>query len=499
MRIPIVPSFWFVGFSGHRRVENPEKILAILTEELRKLRQQTSSELIGISSLAIGGDHLFLRACRAESIHYELLLPFPEEEFRKDFDAEDWQAAQELSKTALTTRTQVMKGGRPESYLFCGTEIVNECDVLVVVWNGLAAAGVGGTKDIVDYARRLQRPLIWIHSETFEVRTENLSEHPFEDKITASMRKILAPAGKEEELSDSDPRSAIQRLMTKADSYATRSAPNVRRLAALIVLLNLTLVGIGSAGSIAALWPSPFSRNLGTIFNVMKFVLFIIVFGLAASNAAKVQRGYWLTCRFAAEVCRSVLATWELPIQTSLALDGGPSEFSHLLRSVCFLRSLGSKLPMVGNTDALNKYVEERIDGQIRYYNEKSAGLRPWRTALRVGFLASMIVTCILMLALILGGLLKHWIASENIYAGVATQLLSFTPLLATSALSLIYVYEIQRRLVHNIRMARLLVRYKTQIETALTAEALESHITRAEHAQLGEVQDWYYYNLYGK
>src|SRR5271155_306982 len=162
MPVSVVPSFWFIGFSGHRRLADPGKVLAALEGELRKLHEQAARQLIGLSSPAIGGDQRFLRACRTVGIPYEVRLPFPAEEFSKDFDPPDWQTALDLQKTALASREGEMKGGHPEAYLDCGLEIVDECDLLVVVWNGLKAAGVGGTEEIVDYARRLQRPLVWI-------------------------------------------------------------------------------------------------------------------------------------------------------------------------------------------------------------------------------------------------------------------------------------------------------------------------------------------------
>ncbi|MGA3170721.1 MAG: hypothetical protein ABSE62_06875 [Chthoniobacteraceae bacterium] len=506
MPVSVVPSFWFIGFSGHRRLADPDKALAALDAELRKLHGQAAAHLVGLSSLAIGGDQLFLRACRAVGIPYEVRLPFPAEEFSKDFDPPDWQAALDLRKTALASREGEMKGARPEAYLDCGLEIVDECDLLVVVWNGLKAAGVGGTGEIVDYARRLQRPLIWIHSETFEVKTENLPANPFEDKTTDSMRKCLDVDAVGEETLKVPPRAAVELLMDKADAYATRWAPQVRRLAAVMVFLNLAVTILGGAGSIVTLWHSDRTIQAETFLNVSRFILFVIVFGVAASNAARIKHGHWLTCRFTAEVCRSILATWELPVKTTLALDGGPVEFSHLLRSLGFLRSLGDRISTPGQADAVKQYLDDRIGaletqrGQIWYYHKKSVGLEPWHKRLHFAFLTSMIVSAILMAILIVSPFVKHRISHGAIYSGVATQLLSITPLLATSALSLIYVFEIQRRLVHFKRMIGLLTRYKAQIAAAAgTPSALEAHVTRCERALLGEVQDWYYYGLYGK
>ncbi len=500
MRISAVPSFWFVGFSGHRHVSDPEKVLAALSGELRKLHGQAPAQLVGIASLAIGGDQLFLRACRAEGIPYEVLLPFPAEEFKKGFDGPDWEAALELERTAVASHVGEMKETRQEGYLACGVDTVDLSDVLVVVWNGQAAAGVGGTEQIVEYARKLGKPIVWIHSETFEVKTENFSGNIFEDKITDSMRKYLDPHG--EELKEVEPRDAVQRLMRSAGNYARRSAPAVRTLAAVMIFLNLAVTGLGSAGSIVVLWPSVFSTHVQGILNISRFILFVIVFGVAASSVARTRRSNWLTTRYVAEMCRSILATWDLPERTGSAFDSGPAEFAHLNRSLYFLQSLGQKPPATPGGEAVKKYVEDRIDGphgQLEYYATKSRGLLPWKKLLNLVFGASMVATAAMMVLLLCSPFLSHWTTHKSLIVNVTTQLLSLVPMLATSAVSLIYVYEIQRRLVHNKRMIRLLNQFKAQITAAPTAASLQTDIRRCERALLGEVQDWYYYGLYGK
>jgi len=499
MRIAVVPSIWFVGFSGHRRVQDPEKILGLLTAELQKLRGQAASHLVGIASAAIGADQLFLQACRAEAIPYEVLFPFPEEEFKKDFEDADWQRTLDLCATALKVRQGDANETRPKGYLTCGVEVVDQCDVLVVVWNGLEAAGVGGTTEIVDYARRLERPLIWIHSETYEVKTENLPENPFQDKTIASMRKCLGPESAGTEPAETTPREAVERLFAKADEYATRTAPAARGMAAGMVLLNLVVSILSCASALAALGPPHSWLRTQSVLNVTRFVLFVFVFGVAASKLMKVRHSQWLICRFAAEVCRSILATWELPVEPSLTSDGGPSEFAHLLRTLSFLRSISADAPKEPDPAVLKRYVEKRIGEQIDHYRNKSAGLAPREKSLRTVFLISMILTALLMVGLMITPLLWHWVHNMGLYKNVATQLLSLTPMIATSALSLIYVYEYQRRIVQYERMIRLLTRYRAQILASPGGASLGAHITRCEHTLVGEVQDWYYYGLYGK
>ncbi len=47
-----------------------------------------------------------------------------------------------------------------------GILTADRADVMVVVWDGKPAAGFGGTGDVVDYARKFEKPLIIIDPAT---------------------------------------------------------------------------------------------------------------------------------------------------------------------------------------------------------------------------------------------------------------------------------------------------------------------------------------------
>jgi hypothetical protein len=50
-----------------------------------------------------------------------------------------------------------------EAFLAGGRRVVDACDRLVAVWDGQASRGLGGTADIVGYARAVGRPVsvVW--------------------------------------------------------------------------------------------------------------------------------------------------------------------------------------------------------------------------------------------------------------------------------------------------------------------------------------------------
>lgn len=54
-----------------------------------------------------------------------------------------------------------------------GQLLVRRADILIAVWDGLPARGMGGTADVVQEARRVGLPIIWIEKDTSEVRSIN--------------------------------------------------------------------------------------------------------------------------------------------------------------------------------------------------------------------------------------------------------------------------------------------------------------------------------------
>jgi hypothetical protein len=163
---------FLVGFTGHRRVENEEKVAPVLREVLASLRRDLGGEMIGRSSIASGGDTLFAEACLAASIKWVALLPFPEAEFKKDFNDADWDRARFLLERAQRIEVLSETAERPDGYLQCGLATVDGTDLMVALWDGQASRGPGGTAQIVEHARLVQKPLVIISSPGLEVTRE---------------------------------------------------------------------------------------------------------------------------------------------------------------------------------------------------------------------------------------------------------------------------------------------------------------------------------------
>lgn len=166
-----------VGFTGHRRVKNEKALAQILREVIASLQQDAGRDLVGRSSIASGADTLFAEACLASNMKWIALLPFPEAEFKKDFTEVDWKRARALLDRAERIEISSETAERPRGYLDCGLETVDGADLMVAVWDGEAPRGPGGTAQIVEHARSVQKPLILISPDGVKISRERFPEN----------------------------------------------------------------------------------------------------------------------------------------------------------------------------------------------------------------------------------------------------------------------------------------------------------------------------------
>ncbi len=183
-----------VGVVGHRPNRLPQdearqlQLRTILGDILENVgaaveafkRQAVQSSLYApdapvlraVSSLAEGADRLF--ADEALKRHYSLCcpMPFAQAEFEKDFDAASGVEFRALLARAAGGRVRFeMDGGRngdadpdaeAKAYAAAGRVVVNQSDLLVVVWDGGQPAGNGGTVHALREALHYNVPVVWI-------------------------------------------------------------------------------------------------------------------------------------------------------------------------------------------------------------------------------------------------------------------------------------------------------------------------------------------------
>jgi hypothetical protein len=133
-----------------------------------------------ISPLAEGADRLVARAAIEEGATLIAPLPFTRQAYVKDFD----DAASRADFFALLEQAGEIieldgrRGGDAErraAYAAVGAWVASECDILIAVWDGRKASGAGGTAEVVDRARQLGRPVLWLPTGITHPRNEAAS------------------------------------------------------------------------------------------------------------------------------------------------------------------------------------------------------------------------------------------------------------------------------------------------------------------------------------
>jgi hypothetical protein len=156
-----------IGLTGHQKLDNPRD-WEWVKGEIDRILTSLPSPVIGLSSLAVGADQLFAKAILQHKGSLEVIIPFPEYESTFD-DGPDREWYQQLLKAASKINVMRRAGSDEECYFAAGKKVVDGADVLVAVWNGKPAAGLGGTGDIVKYARQRQKRTIHLNPITHEV------------------------------------------------------------------------------------------------------------------------------------------------------------------------------------------------------------------------------------------------------------------------------------------------------------------------------------------
>ena len=143
------------GVSGHQTA--PQAVWSLLADELQAILGDPP--FVGVSSLAAGADQRFAQRVldRGGTLHVVLPSPAYESSFTQ---VRDLDLFRRLLSRASDVETLHYEEPNEDAYLAAGQRVVDLCDVLVAVWDGLPAQGKGGTGDVVAYARSAKKPVL---------------------------------------------------------------------------------------------------------------------------------------------------------------------------------------------------------------------------------------------------------------------------------------------------------------------------------------------------
>jgi hypothetical protein len=167
-----IPARVVIGVTGHRQLDDDavytDKITEIVEKIARMIPPLNNTPLVYVvlSPLAEGADRIVAREIlKQEDSRLEVVLPFEQGVYAQDFKT---PASREEFREFLTRAKKVVTlsgvENREDGYLRAGRYVVDNCDILIALWDGKESAGTGGTAEVVKYARSSGCPLFWLNT-----------------------------------------------------------------------------------------------------------------------------------------------------------------------------------------------------------------------------------------------------------------------------------------------------------------------------------------------
>ncbi|MGL4399912.1 MAG: hypothetical protein ACRCXD_08585 [Luteolibacter sp.] len=455
---------WILGFAGHRSLPDPAAVAQSIRHAVDHFRSQIDGELIGRSSAASGADLLFLEACRDLGLAYSVVLPFSEERFREDFEEDaEWTRAKSLIAAAASVEIAPGHTDAPEAYHLAAREIIDVSDAMIFVWDGQPGRGLGGTAESVEDARERKIPYQIIDSGSGSTGIfESARPFPWAD----AMFREFPAAGNPEE------------LFHGLDRRAMRGAPQSRLLAAGSITLNqaATLV----YGVLVA-----FSLGVEAA-PVVKFLLVTVASILPWIGARTRIRERWMDDRLHAELLRSLLASYRFssplrPFAAELFLSEAP-----------FLRSSAWKLAGLARpwAEEKSRYLDERLDGQIRYLDSKSRlaarRLSQFMTLFKVSSSGALILGAAAIIHGLSGG--KPPFIIHSVFLNFLPTIL---PAVAAWCLAMVALFEYKRRAGLYSQIVKRLEIQRAELCGSRSFVTAAAAIASCERLLLTELWEW--------
>jgi hypothetical protein len=144
-----------IGISGHQGLKRRTAV-AVRDAIRDQLRARGSSR--GVTALAEGADQIFAEVLLA--LGGSLTAVIPSETYELSFAGEAERANYRRLRQRCDSVIE-LPFARPgeEAYWAAGQKVVELSDEILAVWDGQPSGGLGGTADVVDFARRRGVPV----------------------------------------------------------------------------------------------------------------------------------------------------------------------------------------------------------------------------------------------------------------------------------------------------------------------------------------------------
>jgi len=163
-----------IGCTGHR----PNRLVTPRSEIVRRLTDALAiiidvfhaaapnEPVVAISALAEGADRLFADTAARLGLDLHALQPYSSADYVQTFasakDTRDYHAL--LGRAVCVESLPGSLSDTSSAYAELGRAMVECSDVLIAIWDGLPAAGRGGTTEVIEYAITQGGCVVWVHA-----------------------------------------------------------------------------------------------------------------------------------------------------------------------------------------------------------------------------------------------------------------------------------------------------------------------------------------------
>jgi hypothetical protein len=188
-----------------------------------------ASTFVIVSALAEGADRMVAEAGRDARFALEVVLPFHRAEYVNDFEtpASKTHYQELLGAASAVFELDGNPNDRPRAYEAAGFVMLANIDLLIAIWDGAEAAGIGGTAQIVGRAIADGIPVVWIdvaHPDKMKLSWPTAGEVPpanarpvdtfrtaGQPELAKTIGEILAPPRQPEAL------ESLKRFLTERE------------------------------------------------------------------------------------------------------------------------------------------------------------------------------------------------------------------------------------------------------------------------------------------
>lgn len=155
-----------LGISGHQELADASA-WPWVRQALEAIVADQPSPVEAVSSLARGADQMLAEIVLHAGGFLYAVIPFPN--YERTFSGEYLDRFRLLAAKA---QREVRQPGKNDeaSFWSAGQRVVDLSSLLIAVWDGKPARGLGGTADVVRYARERHRPIIHLNPDRRTVR-----------------------------------------------------------------------------------------------------------------------------------------------------------------------------------------------------------------------------------------------------------------------------------------------------------------------------------------